>query len=119
MIAGYSIVIAPANKILEHWLFKGSFGPEQKNQRHWAKNLSRFLIALMTVVLAIFLADKITQFLGLLGALLCAPLALTLPALLHFKAIAKSRSEKIFDVFLILISIAILVFSTTQSIINW
>jgi len=57
--------------------------------------------------------------LGIVGALLCAPLAITLPCLLHLKTVAKTNREKIVDILLIVISLGILVMSTYQSIENW
>lgn len=121
VIFGYSIIIAPANRIMEMWLFSGSerFQNGPSWQRKWAKNASRLLIASLAIILALFLAEKLDKFLGLLGALFCAPLALTLPAILHFKALAKTRAQKIADIILIIISFAILVLCTTQSIITW
>ena len=62
--------------------------------------------------MAVELASKIDKFLGLMGALLCAPLALTMPSLLHLKLIAKTRSEKTIDVTILILSVAVLVFST-------
>jgi solute carrier family 36 (proton-coupled amino acid transporter) len=116
VIFGYSITIAPANKIFENWIF----GRRQKTKAlYWAKNISRLFICLSATVIATELATKIDKFIGLLGALCCAPLALTLPALLHLKSLAKTRTEKAIDISLIAISAVILVFSTSQSIINW
>ena len=62
--------------------------------------------------MAILISDKIDKFLGLVGALLCAPLAMTIPAMVHLRLLAKSGSEKIVDVALIIGSIGVLAFST-------
>ena len=43
-----------------------------------------------SVVIALTVADKIDKFLGLIGALLCAPLAMTIPAMIHLKILAKT-----------------------------
>lgn len=110
LMFGYSITIAPANRILEHWLFSGIAKGQKK---YLLQNGSRFLVCLTGIYIAVELASKIDKFLGLLGALCCAPLALTLPATLHLVALAKTRSDKIFDVLLVIISIGILFFSTS------
>ena len=62
--------------------------------------------------MAILISDKIDKFLGLVGALLCAPLAMTIPAMVHLRLLAKSGSEKIVDIALIIGSIGVLAFST-------
>ena len=62
--------------------------------------------------MAILISDKIDKFLGLVGALLCAPLAMTIPAMVHLRLLAKSGSEKIVDIVLIIGSIGVLAFST-------
>ena len=90
-----------------------------RRSKYWLKNFSRFLVALAGILAAILLADQLSKFLGLLGALCCAPLALTMPTVLHLKTLAKTKSQKIRDMLIIMISIAILVFSTTQSIATW
>ena len=69
--------------------------------------------------MAVTLAHKMDKFLGLIGALLCAPLALTMPALLHLKLIAQSKKEKLFDILILFISVVVLVFSTIQSLETW
>ena len=65
------------------------------------------------------IADKIDKFLGLIGALLCAPLAMTIPALVHLRLLAKTGSEKVGDIALIIGSIGVLSFCTLQSIQAW
>ena len=117
LICSYSIVIYPTNVAMENWLcgcFKNS-----KMKLYWAQNFSRFLVALSAVIVGIYLASKLTKFLGLVGSLLCAPLALTTPALLHYRHIAKTRIAKMEDLAYILFSIAILFFCTIQTLMGW
>ena len=59
------------------------------------------------------------KFLGLLGALLGSPMAMTFPALIHYKTVATGRWEKLFDIAIILLSIFTLVFSTGLSLQAW
>ena len=68
------------------------------------------------VYCAIELSKKLDKFLSLLGALLCAPLAISFPCLLHFYVVAETKSEKAIDLILIVFSIVVLVFSTNQCI---
>lgn len=116
LIFSYSIMIHPTNMIIEGWMFS-----EIKNtqKRKWAKNISRALICIIAVTSAILLEGNLEQFLGILGALLCAPLALTIPTCLHLKILATTRYEKIVDWSLLVLSIGVLVLGTSQSIRNW
>ena len=88
LVFGYSICIQPTNIILESWLFK-NFVVSRK--RSYLKNLSRFIVCALAAIIAVNLKDQIDKFLGLLGALLCAPLALTIPTCLHLKIFAITR----------------------------
>ena len=83
------------------------------------QNFSRMCVTLVAIIVAIFLASKLDKFLGLIGSLVCAPLALTFPGLLHIKYLAKTKTEKFFDGALIGISILIFFFCTIQSILGW
>ena len=87
--------------------------------RYWMNNLLRTIVALLTVIIAITIADKIDKFLGLVGALLCAPLAMTIPALVHLVLLAKTLKAKIIDIALIAGSFAALGFTTVQSLSTW
>ena len=119
LIFSYPIAINPANKIFEKWVFQCTSLKKKSRTRYWMKNFQRTLVVFIGAYSAVELASKIDKFLGLLGALLCAPLALFMPALLHLKLIAKTRSEKFIDFFILIISLAVLIFSTQQSIVTW
>lgn len=64
----------------------------------------------LSVLLAMTIADKIDVFLGLVGSLLCAPLAMTIPAMIHLKMLAKTTKEKVVDISLIVGSLGVLMF---------
>jgi amino acid permease len=81
-------------------------------KRTWAKNFSRTLVCIGATILALEFEGKIDKFIGLLGALLCAPLALTIPASIHLKVLAETKLERILDSFLVICSIGVLFFST-------
>ena len=93
LICSYPVFINPTNTTLEYYLF--SCMKKSTPTRYWLKNLSRFMIGLSTIYCGIVLADKIDKFLSLVGALLCAPLALTIPSLIHIKLLA--RTKKVFQ----------------------
>ena len=83
------------------------------------KNNSRTILVFFTVCLTIMLGDKLDKFLSILGALTCTPIAFTFPAMFHLKAVAETPLQKISDVLLILFSLVILVYCTSQGVLNW
>ena len=117
LICSYPITVFPANISIEAWCCNCL--KRQKVKLYWAKNLSRWLVTSAVAVLAVSLASKIDRFLGLMGSFLCAPLALTFPALLHLRLLARSRAEKTADLCLIIISVGIFFFCSVQSILQW
>ena len=70
------------------------------------KNVTRTILVLITVVFTLSLGKKIDKFLSLLGAVACTPIAFTLPAAFHLKAVAESPGQKAADWIVILFSIA-------------
>ena len=64
---------------------------------------------------AIALKETLDSFLAVLGAVLCAPLAILFPALIHLKAKAKTNGQKIVDIILVVIAVLVLLFCTAQS----
>ena len=69
----------------------------------------------ITLIMALSVWTKIGVFLELLGALTCAPLAFTLPAMFHIK-IAKSPAQKYLDIFIVCLSIFLGVFCTVIAV---
>ena len=118
LVFSYPITINPTNTILEGYFFGGD--PRQADVKEkWMRRLSRFLVCLSATILGILLAKDMDKFLGLLGALLGSPLALTMPALVHLKLVAETRLIKLFDCFLIVLSIFTFALSTTMSANTW
>ena len=117
LLCSYAIFIYPANIVFEQWLC----GCLKKNSTklYWAQNFSRFVVAMTAAILGVCLASKIDKFLGLIGSFLCAPLAMTFPAVLYLKHLAKTKSEKALGIFILVISIAIFFFCSLQTLLAW
>ena len=88
LVCSFPIMINPANAALENWFCKCF--KHNKTKLYWSQNFSRFLIVVLEITISVCLASKIDKFVGLVGSVLCVPLALFLPALLHLNAIAKT-----------------------------
>ena len=89
LLCSYAICIYPTNTIIESWLFDRS---NKSKTVYWLQNLSRTCVIILAAFLGVALADRIDKFLGLMGALLCAPLALMIPSLVHLKLLATTKN---------------------------
>ena len=88
-ICSYALLIQPTFTILENWVLAPKCMPKKKSTaRYWLKNIVRFIIVISAAYVSVFLMEKVEKFMGLMGALFCSPLALTIPALVHMKMIA-------------------------------
>ena len=112
----YPLLLYPITVTLESYLYKG--WPKSK-KRHWFKNITRALEVLTTVVVTLVIGQKIQSYLAIGGAVTCAPLAFTLPALFHYKTCAETTWEKFRDLAIAILSIGILLFTAIFGIINW
>ena len=117
LLCSYAIFIYPANIVFEQWLCK-CFAKD-RTRLYWAQNFSRFVVTLLAAVLGVTLASKIDKFLGLIGSFLCAPLAMTFPAVLHLKHSAKTGGDKALGLFILGISICIFFFCSIQTLLAW
>ena len=59
------------------------------------------------MLITCLLSDKMDQFLHIVGALTCTPIAFSFPALFHYKLIAKSVLVKSIDMTIFIVSIGI------------
>ena len=102
LIFTYPLVIHPANMVLESYIYKGWV---KSVKRRWMKNLTRTLLVAFTVVLAVSLMETLDKLESINGAFACIPLAFLLPSLFHYKLVAVTRREKIFDIVIAVISL--------------
>ena len=94
-------------------------GRKYKKLKYWLQNLSRFIVVLLAIYFSIELSKRLDKFLSVLGALLCAPLAILYPSLIHLVCLSKTYGDVLADIGLIAISVVIMVFSTYQSLSTW
>lgn len=87
LIISYTLVIYPANMIIESYVFKG--WPKSR-KRQMLKNVSRGILVSLTIVVALSVYNKLESFLAITGSLTCTPIAFTLPAWFHYKLCAKT-----------------------------
>lgn len=90
LVFTYPLVIYPTNQTLEKVSIDTLF--KRSSISYWLKNFSRLAVCFLATYSAIELSAYLDKFIGLLGALLCAPLALIIPTICHFKLVARTRS---------------------------
>jgi amino acid permease len=126
----YPLTINPANNVFESYTLDKIFPPKKKHEgdleeekTFWQRNgknltrkFSRFMICLSAAYLGISLASVLDKFIGLLGAVFCAPLAMILPTLCHLKLLANTRQEKVKDIVIICASLFVMVVCIVQTV---
>ena len=83
------------------------------------KNITRTLIVIASCVLALLIYDKLDKFLSITGALICTPIAFTLPAAFHYKQCATTTSQKVIDGAIVISTTIIAIYCTTVAIITF
>ena len=83
------------------------------------KNLTRTLIVAASCVMALLIWNKLTNFLSITGALTCTPIAFTLPALFHYKQCAKTTTQKVIDMSIVVGTTIISLYCTTVAIMTF
>ncbi|KAI1131931.1 transmembrane amino acid transporter protein-domain-containing protein [Nemania abortiva] len=109
--------IFPAIKITENALFtkSGKYNPYIK----WQKNMFRFFMVVLCAVIAWGGSDNLDKFVALVGNFACIPLTFIYPPLLHYKAVATTRSRKVSDIFLCIFGFIAMGYATSLTVISW
>ncbi|EIW84292.1 hypothetical protein CONPUDRAFT_135790 [Coniophora puteana RWD-64-598 SS2] len=104
----------PAVRILENGVFVRS---GKANIRvKWMKNVFRFgLVAMCTMISWLGAAD-LDKFVSLVGSFACVPLCFVYPAMLHYRAVARTRKQKAADIALGVFGMVAMVYTTYQTI---
>ena len=116
LVFSFPLVLYPSIMIFENYLFDGW---EKTPKRQWLKNLNRAIIVGICVGFTILLGDKLDKFLSILGALCCTPIAFIFPAAFHLKACAESTPQKVIDISILVLGLAIMGYCTTTGLLNW
>ncbi|TRM64501.1 transmembrane amino acid transporter protein-domain-containing protein [Schizophyllum amplum] len=106
--------IFPATRILENGLFVRS--GKQDNYVKWQKNCLRFVVVFTCAVISWLGADDLDKFVAFIGCFACVPLCYVYPAMLHLKAVARTRRQKVADIAMMVFGIIACVFTTSQTL---
>ncbi|KAK7460446.1 hypothetical protein VKT23_009168 [Stygiomarasmius scandens] len=104
----------PAVRIMENGLFTRSGKTSMRVK--WMKNCFRFSIVILTGIIAVAGAKDLDKFVALVGCFACVPLCYVYPAMLHYKACARSRKQKVGDIAMIVFGLIVAAYTTVQTI---
>ncbi|GAA5956652.1 hypothetical protein JCM21900_002327 [Sporobolomyces salmonicolor] len=104
----------PAVRIMENGIFSrsGKHSPRVK----WEKNTFRMAVVVGCAVIAWAGASDLDKFVSLIGSLACVPLCFCYPAMLHYKACAHTRKQKVADIALFVFGLVAAIYTTSQTI---
>ncbi|KAI0749738.1 transmembrane amino acid transporter protein-domain-containing protein [Daedaleopsis nitida] len=104
----------PAVRIMENGIF------ERSGKRNvvvkWQKNVFRFCTVAFCAGLSYFGAADLDKFVSFVGSFACVPLCYVYPAMLHYKACARTRKQKAADIALMIFGTIAAAYTTTQTI---
>ncbi|KAJ2549120.1 hypothetical protein IWW35_003894 [Coemansia sp. RSA 1878] len=117
IIMSVPLQLFPAIRIIESGMFSGSGkgNPVVK----WQKNLFRTLLVIFVILVAIFGAEELDNFIAIVGAGACLPLSFLYPVMLHYRALADSWYARLKDLVLSTVALFGLVYVTFISIETW
>lgn len=106
-------MLYPVNLVVEGHLYAG--WPKSR-KRQMFKNLNRAVTVIFTIVLALYIWEKLDLFLSVTGALFCTPIAFIFPALFHYKACAETTAQKVVDLSIVTVATIIMIYCTYSGI---
>ncbi|KIM19611.1 hypothetical protein M408DRAFT_31078 [Serendipita vermifera MAFF 305830] len=104
----------PALRIMENWLFTKSGKVDFKVK--WEKNFFRALVVIGTYFVSWAGARDLDKFVSFVGSFACVPLCFVYPAMLHLKAVARTRRQRILDYLMIIFGTLAAIYTTAQTI---
>lgn len=104
----------PAVRIMENGLFSTS--GKYSNKVKWEKNLFRTLTVIFCSFIAWAGASDLDKFVSLIGSVACVPLCFCYPAMLHYRARAKTVKQKIADIALFIFGVLAAIYTTAQTL---
>jgi len=110
------ITLFPAIRIMENGIFTSSQSGKGHARVKWLKNGFRTLLVATCTGISWFGAKDLDKFVAFVGCFASVPLCYIYPPLLHFKACAHTRKQKIIDVALVLFGAIVFCYTTEQTI---
>ncbi|KAI9463353.1 transmembrane amino acid transporter protein-domain-containing protein, partial [Lactarius psammicola] len=105
----------PAVRIMENGLFTRSGKMDWSVK--WQKNIFRFLVVMGCTVLSWVGAKDLDKFVAFVGSFACVPLCYVYPAMLHYKACARTWKQKAADIALGVFGLIAAIYTTIQTVV--
>ncbi|TEB25220.1 hypothetical protein FA13DRAFT_1777545 [Coprinellus micaceus] len=105
----------PAVRILENGLFYESSGKRDPRVK-WYKNFFRFGMVILCSLISWAGAADLDKFVAFVGSFACVPLCYVYPAMLHLRAVARTRRQRLADWAMITFGMIAAAYTTTQTI---
>ncbi len=110
IIPSFIINIFPIYHIFEVALLKGRLPATKRSQlRKWLKNLIRFVLVALAVVLGILSGNKLDVVLGVIATISVTPIVFIFPAAFHLKNIEQSCCRRCLNWFIIVFGFVVIV----------
>jgi len=104
----------PAVRILENGLFTRS--GKGNNRVKWMKNFFRFFMVMFCTMVSSYGAKDLDKFVAFVGCFACVPLCYIYPAMLHYKACARTKRQKLADIAMIIFGFVAALYTSIQTI---
>ncbi|KAI1797008.1 transmembrane amino acid transporter protein-domain-containing protein [Ganoderma leucocontextum] len=104
----------PAVRIMENGIFERS--GKQSMLVKWQKNFFRFCVVIFCGAVSYFGAADLDKFVSFVGSFACVPLCYVYPAMLHYKACARTRKQKAADIALMIFGTVAAAYTTIQTV---
>jgi solute carrier family 36 (proton-coupled amino acid transporter) len=116
----YPFMLAPAIAICEKPLIPRFLAPVANETHRLRRNIFRALIVACTLIVSLAGSEMLNNFVSLIGAFCCAPLAFVYPCLFHIILVRPTGFfNRAADVAMIVFGTAVFGFSTWQAIAGW
>ncbi len=86
---------------------------------YYKVNVLRSLFILLTIIIVLYVADKLDKFISVMGAIFGMTNVLLLPAMCHLKLVANTRAQRIFDICVIVFASVMIVMGPATIIMQW
>ncbi|KAK3347252.1 transmembrane amino acid transporter protein-domain-containing protein [Lasiosphaeria hispida] len=117
VLVGTPVQLFPALRIMEGKIFGYRSGKKSLRTK-WTKNAFRVACLAVCGLVSTLGTGNLDKFVALIGSVACVPLVYIYPAVLHYKGIATTRQAKVGDMFMIVLGIVCMIYTTTVTIVE-
>ncbi|EEY17077.1 vacuolar amino acid transporter 3 [Verticillium alfalfae VaMs.102] len=111
VLVGNADQLFPALRIIEGKIFQHRSGKKDLLTK-WKKNVFRTMLVALCIAISIGGSANLDRFVALIGSFACVPLVYIYPPYLHYKGVAGTRKQKLFDIGLMTLGLVGMVYTT-------